>query len=215
MTELWRKRLRWAGWGIFGLLLVWGLAELAIMLLSTSAVPVQPEVTTVTQVVVPPPPPPPVPPPPQKMIQAPKETMSAVKAPATKSTSVPKPPGNPLSSDLGPGKDSFGEASGSGGGDTIGGDGGGGGDPLGSFQNQLSDAFTMALTRDQRTRFAHYDTVVRVIVSATGKILHVQVDSTGSRDLDQTIAAVLSQLDTGAVLPAGMPQPVVIHLNSQ
>jgi periplasmic protein TonB len=149
------------------------------------------------------------------MTQAPKEAMTPVKAPSTKASPVPKPPGNPLTTDDAVGKDAFGLTGGNGGGDTIGG-GGGGGDPFGYFDGLLESQIQAVLSRDPRTRFGHYSIPVQLWLDSSGQIIRAQlVQSTGNEDLDKAVASDIRSVLAGAPMPQGMGQPINVRINSQ
>jgi protein TonB len=229
MTEAQRNWLRRAGWTAFALVLVAGVGLMVSQLLRESGVPQERPITTVMRVVLPPPPPPPPKPPPpeqQPLLQQPKLTPLETPTPQQpkpqppKANNVPRPPGNPLTAEAGPGANPYGLQAGNGGGDVIGGgggNGGGGGSRFGYYAGLIASQIESVLQSDEQTRYFHFrGVVVRMWLSPSGKVTRAEiVNSTGEPTRDSTLTRVLGGVAVREAPPQDMPQPVVVRIGTQ
>jgi periplasmic protein TonB len=223
-------RLRNVGVVALVVLLLLGAALLVARLLRDDGVPQRHAITTVMKVVLPPPPPPPPKPPqepppqPQKMLEQPKVTTSEppkpsqAKAAPTKAapSSVPKPPGNPLTAEAGPGANPYGLAVGNGSGDVVGGGGGGGGSQFGYYAGLIQSQVQAALQHDEKARAGRFKLMVRIWLGPGGRVTRAQLGgSTGNAALDAAIERVLAGVTIGESPPADMPQPINVRITAQ
>jgi periplasmic protein TonB len=227
--QLGRSWLRRIGWATVGLVLLAGIAVLVVEVLREGAVPQNRPVTTVMKVLLPPPPTPPKPPPPQpqpqpqKMVEVPKPALEkpkqqeAKKAPP-KPSSVPRPPGNPLTAEAGAGPNPYGLGVGNGGGDTIGGGGGGGGGDRDSYYAALiQDQVASALQSNDKTRYANFrGLMVRLWLAPSGQVIRVELmNSTGETAQDALLQRVLATVNLHEAWPSDMPLPAVVRIGTQ
>jgi len=199
-----------------------------VYLLSGDDKPRRQVVTSVTRVALPPPPPPPpkIEPPPEPTpvqetprIQEPTpKPAEAPKVEAPKPSADPKPPGDPLTGELGTGANNYGIVAGAGGGNAIGGGGGGGGGGLrfAGYARMLEQTIRPVLQRNDKTNRGRYQVVLRLWVAPQGTVSRAQVES-GTTDpvLRQAIEAALIGVRLSDAPPADMPQPVRLRIGAQ
>jgi protein TonB len=162
-------------------------------------------------VIRPPPPPPedqPPPPPPDKV-----EEQVQQNEPEPTPDNAPTPPANlGLDAEGTAGDDGFGLAARRGGSDLV----GGGGAVFAWYTGKVKDQLADRLSADPRLRGKKFDVIVRVWIEADGRVKDGRLTSTtGSRDLDGAIAAVVSsgRFDQGP--PIEMPQPITLKIVSR
>jgi protein TonB len=165
----------------------------------------------IVQVIRPPPPPPPEekpPPPPRPEEAAPTEepepTPSDAEAPAERLG---------LDSEGTAGGDAFGLAAHKGGHDIA----GSGGAIFAWYTTRLKDHVASQLSDDARVRSKRFSVAVRLWVDPDGAIRQVRLaGTTGNRDLDTAIEAVLGRLPRmSEPPPAEMPQPINLRIVSR
>jgi len=178
-----------------------------------SSQPARPQrmVQNITVIRPPPPPPPedqPPPPPPDKIEQ---QVQQSEPEPAPDNT--PTPPANlGLDAEGSAGDDGFGLAARRGGSDLA----GSGGAVFAWYTGKVKDQLADRLAADPRLHGKKFDVVVRLWIEADGRIRESRLTgSTGNRDLDGAIAAILSsgRFDQGP--PIEMPQPIIFKIVSR
>lgn len=227
----WRLAARRLGPSALGLLVIASLAYL--LYLAATGTTVKPkrlvEEMTVVRIVEPVPPKPPEIPK-QKFVEQPKvqpqetrpmETpVEAPTPPAPTPKAGPSEPAAPAqlaAQGEGP-SDSFALTGNPGGADLGGGGGGGGGggSAFGWYAQLLESRVTAALRRERRLKGVHYRVFIQIWVSPSGAVQRTEYISTsGKADVDRTIQETfkgLGQLPEPP--PAGMPQPIVLRLDS-
>lgn len=169
----------------------------------------------IVQLIKPPPPPPPPdqppPPPPEKVDQPlPKDEPE----PTPKDEAPPPLQQLGLDAEGGAGSDAFGLAANRGGSDLVGGNGN---SAFAWFTGRLKEAVLAKLSTDTRIGSKKFSVAVRVWIEPDGRIKEVQlISSTGSKDLDQRIAAALSTLSRlEDSPPLEMPQPISLKIVSR
>jgi TonB family protein len=133
-------------------------------------------------------------------------------------SSVPRPPGNPLTAEAAPGANPYGLAVGNGGGDVIGGigGGGGGGSRFGFYASLIQSQVQAALQHDEKARAGRFKLMVRLWLGPSGRITRAQlVSSSGSTSLDAAIERALGGVTIGESPPPDMPQPVNVRISAQ
>jgi TonB family protein len=166
----------------------------------------------------PPPPPPPKPPEPQKTVETPTPTPTptpeAPKSEAPKQLTINGPPQA--------GSDSFGVASGSGGGGMVGGDPnggdgpGGGGFAEGAYRRLLASALQAAIQSDDQASRLIFTAEVRVWVAPDGRITKVLIaKSSGDARTDRTVVAAVMQAGQLDAPPAQLKFPALVALRGR
>lgn len=169
-------------------------------------------------------PPLPPPPPPPKMVEPPKvrATVSPDKPledrPPAPKQAQEKPPEGPPALDVkgaGPGDD-FNLAGRPGGSDFLGGGGGGGGSRLGWYRAMIEGRVQAAVQKQRRLTTRPYRVGVEMWLTADGSPERVELlDSTGSAELDQALAAAIRAMPAlPEPPPKEMQQPIVFQVRS-
>jgi protein TonB len=167
----------------------------------------------VVQIIRPPPPPPPPdqpPPPPDKIQeQLPKDEPE----PTPKEDEQAPPAALGLDADASAGGDAFGLAARRGGSDLIGGNGTA---AFAWYTNRLKDQIAERLSGDSHLASKKFSIAVHVWIDPEGRVKQVKlVSTTGNRELDQRIEAVLESLPRlSDAPPLEMPQPVDLKIVS-
>jgi protein TonB len=197
-----------------GMLLLGSLGVWFIHSIATSAPAPSRKVAQDIQVIRPPPPPPdappPPPPPPKDEVDVPDPQQQPDPTPSND-----PPPGEQLGLDAeGSGAgDGFGLMGRKGGRDLL----AGAGSVFSWYAGQVKNLLLDKLSNEQKIRSGSYTVTVRVWVRTDGAIEKIVLaSSSGDRDRDRIIEAVLTRLDRLAQAPpVGMPQPISLRIVSR
>lgn len=170
------------------------------------------QVAQVVKIVRPPPDqPPPPPPPPEEKIEEPLEQTEPEQAPDQADSAPAEQLG--LDADGSAGGDGFGLAARKGGRDLV-------GSGTGAFvwyTGMVKDSILEVLSEDERVRKGSYQILVRVWLTADGRVERIKLSSSsGNHELDGAIEAALTRLGrVREAPPLEMPQPVTLRIVSR
>lgn len=208
--QKWRARLPKLIVGGVLLLVVAGMFYVIKGFIDSAEKPSKSKVQIIS-LVKPPEPKPPEEKPPEPEKQEIKEEVQ-VDQPQPQASNEP-PPG--LTSSLGPGDGGgFGLAAGDGKGT---GRIGGGGNPFNWYASLLQQALQDQLASNEKAKDAVYKVLVKVWVSASGKVERYEVmNSSGNKEVDITLRTILSSLsELKEAPPPDMPQPLKLRIVSR
>ncbi len=155
---------------------------------------------------------PPPPPPPPKVEEKPpdpvKDEVKVNEPPPVKNDQAP-PPGKDLGVDAegGAGGDDFGLLGRKGGRDLL------SSDRFGWYGSQVKAGIYDVLMGDDRTRKARYSVVVKVWMTAGGKVQRVELEGTsGNPEIDARITHALTGVHVADAPPEDLPQPIRLRI---